>query len=186
MVKPGSSFVWLGGRPSLDLCNTVTADGADLLALPQHVVQWLREGGFGEPAETPAADDLDLIRAVRHELRTAFVAHDAETIGEVVSEWLSATPGRLTIDRATPRPNFCPEVSTCRCLLVPALLDALDLAREEIARVRECAAEDCSVVYLDSSRNGSRRWCSMEICGSRAKANNYYARHRSGRSAPPA
>ena len=61
---------------------------------------------------------------------------------------------------------------------MPAVLDALDLVRETPGRVRECADRRCPVVYLDTSRNRSRRWCSMEICGARAKASAYYRRHR--------
>jgi predicted RNA-binding Zn ribbon-like protein len=183
MVKPARDFIWLGGRPALDLCNTVRGDGTDLLVEPADVVDWLTAGGFGEPDCHPEATDLERIHALRGELRSAFVVHDAGAIAELVSDWLATTPGRLTIDRSTLRSSFCPEVSTCRCLLVPALLDALDLARDEITRVRECASETCSVVYLDSSRNRSRRWCSMEICGSRAKAHAYYTRRRSGRDA---
>ncbi len=59
------------------------------------------------------------------------------------------------------------------------MLDALELARDWSGRVRECAAPACPVIYLDTSRNRSRRWCSMERCGARAKATAYYQRHRS-------
>ncbi len=56
---------------------------------------------------------------------------------------------------------------------------ALALARETPERVRTCAAPDCEALYLDTSRNRSRRWCSMEKGGARAKASAYYRRHRS-------
>lgn len=172
-----SAFVWIGGRPSLDLCNTAAA-GAELLGQPDDVVAWLVEAGLGTPERPPAARDLERVRHLRTDLRTAFLARDAEAIADIVADWLRETPGRLAVDRTSLRPSFCPEVSTCRCLLVPALLDALDLARDGIARVRECAAPDCTHIYADTSRNGSRRWCAMERCGSRAKAHAYYTRHR--------
>ncbi len=60
------------------------------------------------------------------------------------------------------------------------MLDALDLVRDSPGRVRECADPECPVIYLDTSRNRSRRWCSMEGCGARAKASTYYRRHRAG------
>ncbi|WP_406193978.1 CGNR zinc finger domain-containing protein [Kitasatospora sp. NBC_01560] len=48
--------------------------------------------------------------------------------------------------------------------------DALDLATSAAAtRVRECAGPDCCALFLDNSRPGTRRWCSMDICGNRAK-----------------
>lgn len=178
-----SAFVWIGGRPTLDLCNTAVGE-TELLSTPADVVQWLTEAGYGVPEREPAQRDVERIRRLRADLRAAFLSHDPDAVADTVAEWLQATPGRLAVDRSSLRPSFCPEVSSCRCLLVPALLDALDLAREGIHRVRECAAPNCGFVYVDTSRNGSRRWCSMERCGSRAKAHAYYARRRS--SAPQA
>lgn len=174
-----SAFVWIGGRPALDLCNTATADG-ELLREPGDVVSWLTEAGLGTPERPPASRDVERVRALRADLRTGLLARDAGVVADVVADWLRETPGRLAVDRTSLRPNFCPEVSTCRCLLVPALLDALDLAREDIHRVRECASPTCTYIYADTSRNGSRRWCSMERCGSRAKAHTYYERRRLG------
>ena len=46
------------------------------------------------------------------------------------------------------------------------------------SRIRECASETCSWLFLDTTRNGRRRWCDMNTCGNRAKARRYYQRHR--------
>ncbi|MGH1525662.1 CGNR zinc finger domain-containing protein [Leifsonia sp. L25] len=43
-------------------------------------------------------------------------------------------------------------------------------------RIRECSADDCGLVYLDTSRSGNRRWCSMQRCGNRAKVRAHRAR----------
>ena len=171
-----TQFTWLSGRPSLDLCNTVSAD-EDLLQTPQDVSKWLATAGFPEP-ETTCMQDVQRVRALRDALRGALVSHDAGEVATVVSDWLTAAPGHLAIDPANLRASFCPDVNSCACMFVPTLLDAVEIAREEIDRVRVCAAENCSVIYLDSSRNGSRRWCSMERCGARAKAHAYYERKR--------
>ncbi len=171
-----TQFIWVGGRPSLDLCNTVTPDG-DLLTDPGDVVEWLAEAGCSQPDST-CNQDVERVRAMRDALRRAFVNHDAANVADVVSEWLTVAPGRLEIDRSSLQPNFCPDVHTCECVFVPVLLDAIDLAREEIDRVRECASDACTMIYLDSSRNRSRRWCAMERCGARAKAHAYYERKR--------
>ena len=59
--------------------------------------------------------------------------------------------------------------------LWPALWSAAELLMApELARVREC--ESCSWLFLDTSRNHTRRWCSMEDCGNVAKARRHYAR----------
>jgi predicted RNA-binding Zn ribbon-like protein len=48
----------------------------------------------------------------------------------------------------------------------------------DLARVRECDGAACTWLFLDESRNRSRRWCSMESCGNRAKARRHYHRQR--------
>jgi predicted RNA-binding Zn ribbon-like protein len=55
--------------------------------------------------------------------------------------------------------------------------DAIDLvAGPHAERIRECAADDCSLIFVDLSRPGQRRWCSMERCGNRAKQRTRYRR----------
>ena len=46
----------------------------------------------------------------------------------------------------------------------------------EVARIRHCANAKCLWLFLDDSKNGSRRWCSMQLCGNRAKAHRHYLR----------
>jgi predicted RNA-binding Zn ribbon-like protein len=54
------------------------------------------------------------------------------------------------------------------------------LAGAEIGRVKTCASGTCRWLFVDGSKNASRRWCSMEDCGSRAKMRRQYARRRRG------
>lgn len=55
--------------------------------------------------------------------------------------------------------------------------DAVDLfSPGNTERVRCCSGADCDVVYLDTSRAASRRWCSMQRCGNRAKVRAHRAR----------
>ncbi|MFD6053907.1 CGNR zinc finger domain-containing protein [Agromyces sp. NPDC060279] len=57
--------------------------------------------------------------------------------------------------------------------------DAVDLLGAANAeRIRVCAGDDCDIVFLDTSRAGSRRWCSMQRCGNRAKVRAHRARKR--------
>ncbi len=53
------------------------------------------------------------------------------------------------------------------------------LVEADPARVRRCPAPGCALWFLDTSRNGRRRWCSMSRCGNRAKVAAHYRRHRS-------
>ena len=52
------------------------------------------------------------------------------------------------------------------------------LTSDELRIVRECAAPTCGWLFLDTSRNHSRRWCDMKACGNRAKARRHYERKK--------
>ncbi|MDD4903422.1 MAG: ABATE domain-containing protein [Candidatus Bipolaricaulis sp.] len=59
------------------------------------------------------------------------------------------------------------------------------LITPELARVRECSGLHCDWLFLDASKNRSRRWCDMANCGNRAKARRNYARRRASGAAEP-
>ncbi|ARX83517.1 hypothetical protein SMD44_02939 [Streptomyces alboflavus] len=59
-----------------------------------------------------------------------------------------------------------------------AARDYLELLTTAPDRIRGCAHEACVLHFFDTSRNGTRRWCSMAVCGNRAKASRHYARSR--------
>ena len=52
-----------------------------------------------------------------------------------------------------------------------------------LERLKTCNGEACGWVFLDQTRNGRRRWCEMEICGSRAKMRRFRARHAAAHAA---
>jgi predicted RNA-binding Zn ribbon-like protein len=59
----------------------------------------------------------------------------------------------------------------------PIAKSAADLlVSGDLSRVRECAAGNCGWLFMDRSRNRSRRWCDMKICGNREKARQHYRR----------
>ncbi len=64
--------------------------------------------------------------------------------------------------------------------------DAVDLLSGPLAgRIRECAAADCALLFVDTSRPGRRRWCSMDACGNRAKTAAYRQRLSAGSRKEP-
>ena len=64
-------------------------------------------------------------------------------------------------------------------MLWPVVRSAADLLTStDLERVRTCDSERCGWIFLDTSRNHSRRWCSMNDCGNRAKARRHYQRRR--------
>jgi predicted RNA-binding Zn ribbon-like protein len=72
-------------------------------------------------------------------------------------------------------------------MLAPALWSAADLLLgPRAARVRQCANPACLWLFLDDSKSGNRRWCSMTSCGNRAKAHRHYLKQKTlARDAEP-
>lgn len=64
-------------------------------------------------------------------------------------------------------------------MLWPLVRSAADLlVSEQLSTVRVCAAPDCNWLFLDTSKNSSRRWCDMKSCGNRAKVRRHYQRQK--------
>jgi predicted RNA-binding Zn ribbon-like protein len=84
--------------------------------------------------------------------------------GRFVTEWADARSDLASV--------LWPVVLSAQALLCTA----------DCSRVKACSPPDgCGWLYYDSSRNRSRRWCSMQSCGNAAKARSYYARSIAGR-----
>ena len=64
-------------------------------------------------------------------------------------------------------------------LVAPVLWSAADLLlAADLGRVRRCANDACLWLFIDGSKNGTRRWCDMASCGNRAKAHRHYLKHK--------
>ena len=170
-------FVLLAGRPALDLCNTQLC-GYERLVTTDDLARWFVAARLTDHPPAISRRERDEARLLRESLRPALIASDGPRVAEIAHGWLGGAPGRLCVEPETLQPRFTPAAQTSCCLLVAVVLDALDLVRDAPGRVRECADVDCPVIYLDTSRNRSRRWCAMETCGARSKASTYYRRHR--------
>jgi len=98
---------------------------------------------------------------------------------DALNRLLADTPGRTTL-AIVKRGNLwrLPAATPAAAsLLAPVLWSAGDLlAGERLHRVRLCANAKCGWLFLDDSKSGTRRWCSMRSCGNRAKAHRHYMR----------
>ena len=96
---------------------------------------------------------------------------------------LAAAPARQRLKRG--KEAFDWELDarsgTALALLAPVLWSAGDLlASGKLAKVRRCANPECLYLFLDESRAGRRRWCTMSSCGNRAKARRHYHKSKQG------
>jgi len=68
-------------------------------------------------------------------------------------------------------------------MMWPVVRSAADLlTSDELDDIRLCASETCNWLFMDTSKNHSRRWCDMKSCGNRAKARRFYGRKKSSSS----
>ncbi len=160
------------------------AGRADLLSPSQTAV--LRKAAHTRPTDAQAALSRALeLREVVYRLFSATArgrSPDEEDLG-AINRLLAATRLRLRAQPGDDAPCCALEWTgsgdELDRLLWPVVRSAADLlTSSEIGRVRECASETCSWLFVDRSRSGRRRWCDMRTCGNRAKARRYYRRHR--------
>lgn len=184
----------LVGEPlALDLVNTRTAT-ADLLATPDDLRAWLARQSDrlrdpdGAEAATLGAADLATVRDVREQTATALAhlrrgeAPPATAIGHL-NDAQRAAPAihELTLDGATV--SAVPtRTGTSGARLVAWLAEAAAelLSGGDVARIRECAADDCVMLFV--AANPRRRWCTANVCGNRARVARHYRRHKTGRA----
>ncbi|WP_309063106.1 CGNR zinc finger domain-containing protein [Streptomyces sp.] len=167
----------LTGEPlALDLLNTRwVEDGAarDLLTGTDGLAVWLAANGLDGRFAADAATLRHTLRA-RDALQEAVdgaPGEGARAVDAVLAHGrIRAT---LTADGPGERPEFDDPSWGPAWLAARDYLRLLTLAPD---RIRRCAHEACVLHFFDTSRNGTRRWCSMAVCGNRAKASRHYAR----------
>ena len=90
-------------------------------------------------------------------------------------KFLMAGKSGLNLTHAEPFADFTPDA-----ILWPVAVAAADLlTTRDHPLLRECASDECSWLYLDTTRNHSRRWCDMKGCGNKAKVRRYRQRQAS-------
>lgn len=163
----------------LELVNSVDLENpsTDHLASPERAERWAAEKAPDAP--TPREEELPNLRLLREALRDLALANHETT---------DADAGALdTINRVA-------EATSLRIRIEPAgvRLAAQDVAGRVLAilytamvngtwpRFKACRNDSCRWAFYDQSRNRSRNWCSMQICGNRIKARQFRERMARG------
>ncbi len=192
-------FYFIGDHLAADWANTVRspASGGESLTSWAAVVVFLQaagaERGTGrEPKKMipltllaiALSEALQLRKAVRQILRAlANRAPIAPQWVRVINRVLKAGksyPELRRTGRKWRRELRFTEPGPMAALAPIALGIAELITRHPRARIRKCAHAACVLYFVDASRNGRRRWCSMASCGNRAKAAAHYRRQKSG------
>jgi len=151
---------------------------------PDDLASWLERSEWGLRLSQPIGDDafasaIALREAVRRVLWS--IAAGREPGGRDVARINRAASGGPLVRRWTMVAGASWVRPTIDQVIASLAIEAVDvLASVPADRIRCCAADDCPLVFVDVSRAGSRRWCSMQRCGNRAKVRA----HRDGRRAP--
>jgi predicted RNA-binding Zn ribbon-like protein len=195
-------FEFSGGKLCLDFANTLsrrpTREPVEHFNSYADWLDWARQAGMltstemrslgQESRRQPGHAQAALQRAVDvrealYRLFAAVAAKDAPPQQDVASF-------NRALQEAMARPRLAPKArsfvwqwaETGGALIAPlwpVIRSAAELLTSDtLALVRECEAEECGWLFLDTSRNHQRRWCDMRVCGNRNKARRYYQKHR--------
>ena len=190
-------FQLVGGDPALDFVNTIhdwtVPEPRDYVPTYADAVRFAEVAGIVTAGEAKrlvgvsAGSELRRLRELRERLERMLraavagrspTADDLEALSREAADAartavLRNERGRLTrtIDAQAAG------VATVRWRLVEATVALL--TSERLGRLSACPS--CGWFFLDTTKNGSRRWCSMAMCGSAAKARSYYWRSKGGR-----
>jgi predicted RNA-binding Zn ribbon-like protein len=159
--------------------------GTDLLEDAAGLRSWLTEAALWRAAAPVGAADLDRARRLREALREAAAAnHDR-----------SAVPARVTavLDDIAARSEVSLSFTADRGWRAEARATGVDGALGELVvrvtesmtagtwpRLKVCASDTCRWAFFDASRAGTGKWCSMRLCGNRAKQEAWRGRRRTG------
>lgn len=190
---------FIAGARGLDFVNTVewrgdSADRAERLSAYGELATWCAKAGLISAAEARRL----ITSAARRPKEARRVLRDAIALREAAAALLqdpddkrraNALDRRLRAVRCHPSLAIGPD-GTLQAMLAPIeaglerpfALIAIELVAflgsQEIARVHSCANPRCGWMFVDASRNQTRRWCDMAGCGNRSKARAHYARQR--------
>ena len=150
-------------------------DGTEALADGAALTAWLGEQGLRPPGAVAGDGDAELARDLREALRDLLTARHDDAVEPAAQRRLDALAADLPL-----RVDFSgepPVLAPLRAGLA-AVLAAVGQAAADgsWSRLKVCPADDCRWAFYDTSRNRSRTWCSMQVCGNRTKTRAYRAR----------
>jgi predicted RNA-binding Zn ribbon-like protein len=165
----------------LAFVNTLDVEDAlDQFGSPAALRAWLVARGLIGTETRVTRRELGLAIELRDALRRAFLAHSGVAVSapevEAVNRVLERFPIAVRVD-ASGSPRVEPRGTGVTGALGRVVCD-MTTARAVGTwdRLKLCPAEDCLWAFFDSSKNRSRRWCSMNVCGNRVKTREYRRR----------
>jgi predicted RNA-binding Zn ribbon-like protein len=186
----------IGGNLSLDFANSLDSWGSDYLNLVEWSVRagivdekaasWLIKTAEARPAEADQTLEQALkLRQLIYSLFSAIAAGKPVAVGDLAL--LNSALGRvmeklelvaLPVGFKWDWKKGKDEMTLDRMLWSVIRVAADLMTSKELDRVKECPGQDCDRLFVDLSRNRSRRWCDMDHCGMLVKSRKHYAKIR--------
>ncbi len=179
-------FKFRSGSLPLDLAATLAArrspEPRELLATPPDLDRWLRAARRWSVRAAGAAD-LNAARALREAVYGlalacirggAFPAEERSLVNACAARPLPESQ----LGPAPGKAARTPELEVQQALTAIAREAVALLSGRDAARIRNCAG--CTILFVDASRAGRRRWCSMAACGNRRKVAAHRRRNAEG------
>lgn len=186
MKTDNTKFIFLGNNLAIDFVNTQkrkSGELVDLLEAPADVKHWAQQVGFSLAGDVNP-NDLAIVKALREELKNVFLAIiNGEKLAQdelvTVNRYLEkhGTHQQLDIDAGTGGLRLIANHNTkflSSLLANVAYEGAQLLTSSQVSNIKSCNNPECVLLFLDISRTRRRRWCSMDICGNRAKVARHY------------
>ncbi len=171
----------LEGEPlALDLVNTEWNERGqriDLLDHPAARSAWLRSVGLGTVREP----GFQALRQARTAIRQVLENRENRSALAALNEVLSHGTLRLVVTASGVEERIDVDSEHWRAAW-HAAENLTTLLRTRPERIRHCQHPECILYFLDTTRQGTRRWCSMSTCGNRLKSQRHY--HRHGKTRP--
>jgi predicted RNA-binding Zn ribbon-like protein len=165
------------------------ADPVERIATPEQLRAWLTANGLGGtdmPVSEALLRDARALREAIHRAGTALASGGVPEAAdeEVLNRWAARHRARLVLNEGQARWHL-PDSDPARAALAVVAVDAVTtLGGPGDGVIKRCEQPTCGGLFVDTSRGGRRRWCSMATCGNKVKkANLKAARGTAGQSA---
>ncbi|MFI6789164.1 CGNR zinc finger domain-containing protein [Nonomuraea sp. NPDC050383] len=172
-----AGFTFVSGNLGLDLAGTVQhrrADRCEMLESPADLGIWAVEAGILDRPCEVTPDGLAAARQLREAVYRLAAGTALPGDRELVNRVAAGPPVRVAIG-ADGRIERGGDLAAVLSTVARQAVELL--GGPHAARIKECGADVCTRLYVDTSRGNGRRWCDMRECGNRAKAAHFRARH---------
>jgi len=186
-------FLFVGDHPALDFLNTapITEEGRDeKLESMDALFRWyarveivtpeaianLRDSNFVRDRADEIIQSARDFRAEYRSFVTAWTSVDESEDRSILDDWLRKVRPLLqfSADGHALEPALPPEPEEPKEMIGPVVYHAARLAIDvDRRRISQCDGRDCVLLFVDTTRNRSRRWCRMSKCGNRAKVRRH-------------